>query len=212
MSLQLSCSATCQIWIWYHTSDSDGLVQERRNSIANALELRLSCTNPSIYFSNAKMVPTEELMNRAKVSPTPVGCSMFIGMLLWYKAGMGQSNLLTYKCNSFIASSQPTERGASPSPINPLCAGLMWENCKIYLYFLSFVGMEMVLNSWNPSKWNLYILPCSVQYLLMTWQHKVPWLISLQNISASSPDGLLTGMPSDVIRCLSALWLQMPWC
>ena len=27
----------------------DGLVQERRNSIANALELRLSCTNPSYY-------------------------------------------------------------------------------------------------------------------------------------------------------------------
>ena len=26
----------------------DGLVQERRNSIANALELRLSCTNPPI--------------------------------------------------------------------------------------------------------------------------------------------------------------------
>ena len=25
----------------------DGLVQERRNSIANALELRLSCINPS---------------------------------------------------------------------------------------------------------------------------------------------------------------------
>ena len=28
--------------------DIDGLVQDRRNSIANALELRLSCTNPSI--------------------------------------------------------------------------------------------------------------------------------------------------------------------
>ena len=28
----------------------DGLVQERRNSIANALELRLSCTNSSIYM------------------------------------------------------------------------------------------------------------------------------------------------------------------
>ena len=25
----------------------DGLLQERRNSIANAMELRLSCTNPS---------------------------------------------------------------------------------------------------------------------------------------------------------------------
>ena len=28
----------------------DGLVQERRNSIANTLELRLSCTSPSIYI------------------------------------------------------------------------------------------------------------------------------------------------------------------
>ena len=27
----------------------DGLMQERRNSIANTLELRLSCTNPSLY-------------------------------------------------------------------------------------------------------------------------------------------------------------------
>ena len=27
----------------------DGLMQEKRNSIANALELRLSCTNPSIW-------------------------------------------------------------------------------------------------------------------------------------------------------------------
>ena len=32
-----------------HKSYFYGLVQERRNSIANALELRLSCTNPSIY-------------------------------------------------------------------------------------------------------------------------------------------------------------------
>ena len=34
---QLICACSAQI---------DGLVQERRNSIANALELRLSCTNP----------------------------------------------------------------------------------------------------------------------------------------------------------------------
>ena len=31
--------------------DIDRLVQERRNSIVNTLELRLSCTNPSIYHS-----------------------------------------------------------------------------------------------------------------------------------------------------------------
>ena len=30
---------------------SDGLVREKRNSIANALELRLSCTNPSYIIS-----------------------------------------------------------------------------------------------------------------------------------------------------------------
>ena len=29
---------------------TDGIVQERRNSIANALELRLSCTNPSKWY------------------------------------------------------------------------------------------------------------------------------------------------------------------
>ena len=29
--------------------DTDGLVQKWRNSIANALELRLSCTNPSLH-------------------------------------------------------------------------------------------------------------------------------------------------------------------
>ena len=40
---------------YYHVIDiffsflhTDGSVQERRNSIADALELRLSCTNPSI--------------------------------------------------------------------------------------------------------------------------------------------------------------------
>ena len=34
-------------------SHIDGLVQERRNSIANALELRLSCTNPSIWGTSS---------------------------------------------------------------------------------------------------------------------------------------------------------------
>ena len=34
----------------YQWDNIDGLVQERRNSIANALELRLSYTNPSIWY------------------------------------------------------------------------------------------------------------------------------------------------------------------
>ena len=34
--------------IWMQMEYIDGLVQERCNSIANTLELRLSCTKPSI--------------------------------------------------------------------------------------------------------------------------------------------------------------------
>ena len=36
--------------------DINGLVQERRNSIANALELRLSCTKPSIRLIFSKKI------------------------------------------------------------------------------------------------------------------------------------------------------------
>ena len=38
------------LWCKYMNDAShfDGLMQERRNSIANALELSLSCSNPSI--------------------------------------------------------------------------------------------------------------------------------------------------------------------
>ena len=35
-------------FVCYH--DIDGLVHERRNSRALAMEMQLSCTNPSIYF------------------------------------------------------------------------------------------------------------------------------------------------------------------
>ena len=36
-------------------NDIDGLMQKRCNSIANALELRLSCINPSIFSSILKL-------------------------------------------------------------------------------------------------------------------------------------------------------------
>ena len=41
--------------------DIDGIVQERRNSIANALEIRLSCTNLSIWYSPHYMYPTNPI-------------------------------------------------------------------------------------------------------------------------------------------------------
>ena len=33
----------------------DGLLQEKRNSVANALQLRFSCTNPWRYFGNQQI-------------------------------------------------------------------------------------------------------------------------------------------------------------
>ena len=47
----ISLSGHLQIWWWYRVVTSchiNGLVQERHNSIANTLELCLSCTNSSI--------------------------------------------------------------------------------------------------------------------------------------------------------------------
>ena len=49
--------------------DIDGLMQERRNSIANALELRLSCIDPSIwYHPNLIMNCTKHQQNREGLS------------------------------------------------------------------------------------------------------------------------------------------------
>ena len=44
-AVELCCLLSDSQWDIY----IDGLMQERSNSIANALELRLSCTNPSIW-------------------------------------------------------------------------------------------------------------------------------------------------------------------
>ena len=49
------------LWLCVYLADLfyiDGSMQERRNSIANTLELRLSCTNPSICVTNT----THEVM------------------------------------------------------------------------------------------------------------------------------------------------------
>ena len=43
---QIPCDKRC-----HGVTHIDGLMQERRNSIANALELHLSCTNPSVNMT-----------------------------------------------------------------------------------------------------------------------------------------------------------------
>ena len=57
------------IIIYFHTIHQqphhhfDGLVQERRNSSALALELRLSCTNPLILYSLHFLYKFTDIMN-----------------------------------------------------------------------------------------------------------------------------------------------------
>ena len=51
-------------------SYANGLVQERRNSIANALELRLFCTNPSIRWGRSA---AETMTNCAQCARTSNG-------------------------------------------------------------------------------------------------------------------------------------------
>ena len=41
---------------WISIGNIDGLLQEKRNSSAKALELRLYCTNPLIFSWNGRMV------------------------------------------------------------------------------------------------------------------------------------------------------------
>ena len=51
----MSCIKPCKQTL---RGDIDGLMQERRNSIANALELRLSCNTSSICSGDACYAPT----------------------------------------------------------------------------------------------------------------------------------------------------------
>ena len=76
----------------------DRLVQERRNSSALAMEVHLSCTNPSIYnfdglvqdCSNPSALAMELLQACAKPSK-------FCEILPWSNQGLGQVGVYFYK-------------------------------------------------------------------------------------------------------------------
>ena len=57
--------------------DIDGLVQERRNSIANALESRRSCINPSISWSHSTIFKTKS-MNSPTATPVQSSTAMSV--------------------------------------------------------------------------------------------------------------------------------------
>ena len=49
------------VMLFYFISYMDGLVQERCNSIANALEFGLSCTKPSIYANGSASLVSQSV-------------------------------------------------------------------------------------------------------------------------------------------------------
>ena len=87
----------------------DGSVQEIRNSIANALELRLSCTNPSIC-PNGKPAATYMTAQLCTVTRFLIGCA-----ILWTHTN--RLKFISIRINS-LALGQSTEL-SNPGKIVP---------------------------------------------------------------------------------------------
>ena len=69
MAISVVVATQNSVQLWSVTNTGlyfDGLMQERCNSIVNALELRLSCTNPSIWSHNALICNKQSKMPTEK--------------------------------------------------------------------------------------------------------------------------------------------------
>ena len=76
----------------------DGFVQERCNSIANALELRLSCTNPSLCwcpYSGRESFHGVSMMTGGPPDPAVDMCKHWTSALSWEATRRSQSGVVT---------------------------------------------------------------------------------------------------------------------
>ena len=131
----VACGWNCSSW------KIDGLMQERRNSIANALELHLSCTKPSRY---QVIYPTQSipwlLMICWSTKPEhlrPVDCPSFPG-IFWFQL-FEKKNNFQGKDKLFFQTMIPNELGQVPHTIEckiPQCTvhklTSAWECWMIY--------------------------------------------------------------------------------
>ena len=84
--------------VMYHYN-VDGLVRERRNSIANALELHLSCTNPSTCVG---IISGNGVIIGSCNGLAPVWCQAIIWTNAdWSSTGSSETNYSESKCSSF---------------------------------------------------------------------------------------------------------------
>ena len=147
----------------------NGLVQERHNSIVNALELRLSCTDPSIcklvrqhlYIVMALKKchyykpPDWKLFNRWYVSITNIYChlmyqAIFLSSRWDYKAGHSLAQSLRPQALHFGLGTQLPKVGAH-GPCNICRAGTdLTDLCSIQSYcFIISVKSLGHMGHWN---------------------------------------------------------------
>ena len=84
---------TRQGFSWFHYFD--GLVQERRNSIVNALELRLSCTNLSICPCLLQLMPRP-------YTSGPMPCCLPASGILTSRWEQSRDNTLITQCKTAV--------------------------------------------------------------------------------------------------------------
>ena len=112
------CGHPCGWWcqaICSHRNDYnfDGLVQERHNSSALAMELRLSCTNPSIWSTDE---PYRLLMNPVITQLiSPVIGMYFLGIAVVHIDGLAQD------CSNSSALAMELLQSCTKPPIMLMC-------------------------------------------------------------------------------------------
>ena len=114
------------VHIWCETLYIDGLMQERCNSIANALELRLSCTDPSTCST---------CIYKLVISDKPVHVYLSFAPCDWYLGGgiyCDISNISYTKCPNFNDSHLVLQLSL-PNPLKPdvkLRMKMQLEQCR----------------------------------------------------------------------------------
>ena len=117
-------------------SHIDGLVQERCNSIANAMELRLSCTNPSIYASLSR-----KKFNSFGAVTASLSCAKFYNDNYKNMRVRAKQNLANLNYDGKFFSEMGSSFGS-------------WY--LIYDWIISKLVYDMVISN-NMAFWNLFI-------------------------------------------------------
>ena len=149
----------------------DGLMQERRNSIDNPLELRLSCTNPSIY-GWAWSTRTRYICRPHKTKGTGYN-SKWLSWLVPF--GL----LHCWYSNRLFANAITKIFGVNRTVLNHM-------KTKLHMNSVNYHGCVLYLSSSSKTTWNgNTVLPLYKHfwrekinkpgYTFMTWTKNISW-------------------------------------